>query len=68
MELTAHCRILLYALHFTDSRWVHDPMGLFFFCAAVTHFGSASTHVYPDNVPLVCPTLSSVSLQLLSMP
>ena len=35
--------------------WVHNPLGIFCFCAAVTHLGSALTHVYPDSHALVSP-------------
>ena len=48
-------RALIYALGATDARWPHNPLGIFCFCAATTHFGSASTHVYPDSRLLVRP-------------
>ena len=33
--------------------WVHNPLGIFCFCAAWTHLGSAITHVWPDSFTLV---------------
>jgi hypothetical protein len=36
-----------------SSAWVHNPLGIFCFCAATTHLLSALTHIYPDSVALV---------------
>ena len=36
-----------------SSAWAHNPLGIFCFCAAVTHLGSTATHVYPDSFALV---------------
>jgi hypothetical protein len=36
-----------------ESVWVHNPLGIFCFCAAWTHLGSAVTHVWPDSFTLV---------------
>ncbi|KAK9809407.1 hypothetical protein WJX73_003131 [Symbiochloris irregularis] len=38
-----------YAGYTPGHNWVHNPFGIFCFCAATTHLLSASTHVYPDN-------------------
>jgi len=35
-----------------ESVWVHNPLGIFCFCAAWTHLGSAVTHVWPDSFTL----------------
>lgn len=32
--------------------WVHNPLGIFCFCAATTHLGSMMTHIYPDSFAL----------------
>ena len=53
VQTSACFRLLIYILGATDVRWPHNPLGIFCFCAAITHFGSASTHIYPDNVALV---------------
>ena len=37
----------------SSSTWAHNPLGIFCFCAAVTHLGSTATHVYPDSFALV---------------
>ena len=34
-------------------RWVHNPLGIFCFCAACTHLGSMLTHIWPDSHTLV---------------
>ena len=34
---------------------MHNPLGIFCFCAAWTHLGSAVTHVWPDSFTLVRP-------------
>ena len=36
-----------------EASWVHNPLGIFCFCAAWTHVGSAVTHVWPDSFTLV---------------
>ena len=36
-----------------ETVWVHNPLGIFCFCAAWTHLGSAVTHVWPDSHALV---------------
>lgn len=49
------CRLASY-LGFTlgaETIWVHNPLGIFCFCAAWTHLGSAITHVWPDSHALV---------------
>ncbi|KAK9841749.1 hypothetical protein WJX81_000681 [Elliptochloris bilobata] len=35
-----------------EASWVHNPLGIFCFCAAWTHLGSAVTHVWPDSFTL----------------
>ena len=37
----------------SSGTWAHNPLGIFCFCAAVTHLGSTATHVYPDSFTLV---------------
>ena len=65
MYLTEHCSARLYSYLSKSlgggSVWVHNPLGIFCFCAAVTHLGSAVTHVYPDSFALVCSCCSCLA-------
>ena len=49
------CRVASYSGLYEDAgrQWVHNPLGIFCFCAATTHLGSMMTHIYPDSFPLV---------------
>ena len=52
-------RLLSYVgvLDNAGQKWVHNPLGIFCFCAACTHLGSMLTHIYPDSHTLVGPCI-----------
>ncbi len=54
-QIVYFSRVASYSGLYEDGgrEWVHNPLGIFCFCAATTHLGSMMTHVYPDSFALV---------------